>query len=196
MTATLTYQKPLVAHRVPPEQSFRFRTGTRPPTETLRLRRPAPRLDPTPGFNHPHQTKENLFAFLSSDSPCAAGETTRAVLPNPRRWAAQIARCSLEAIEGVRPISQLNRWLSPLEYRRLEQRKDSVARGQLPNALRTSRTDSRFGPISILSAHCHQTINGAQEAIVILHDGKRGRASAIRLEAQNDRWVATSVKIG
>lgn len=184
---TLIYQPNYVKTRTSPEESFRYRTGSLPPREKVSLR---PKDNRPQGQARRHRPAGTVSEMLR---PVPLGESP---LPDPRRWAAQIARCSLEAVEGERPLTQLNRWMSPRQYQLLEKRRDWFAKGRPPRVLRTRREEGKMKPVAILSARCRATADGAQEAIVVLHDGHRGRATSMRLESQEGRWVVTYLRLG
>lgn len=186
-TSTLIYEPKNVKTRTSPEESFRYRTGSMPPREKISLR---PKDNRPKGQAKRHRPAKSVVEMLD---PVTMEKTA---LPDPRRWAAQIARCSLEAVEGQRPLSQLNRWMTPRQYQLLEKRRDWFTKGCSPRVLRTCREVRKVKPIAILSARCRATTDGAQEATVVLHDGHRGRASSMRLENHEGRWVVTYLRIG
>lgn len=202
-STTLTYQAKPVTNRVAPEESFRYLTCRTPPRggtslcqQTSRLRRTRQNAGSTrPADTRPGprrgKTSPDLVTKFPFDDP---------KLPDPRRWAAQIARCSLEAIEGERPLTQLNPWVTPLQYRLLEKQRQRNQGSRSPkHGSKLSQnlgTPPQVRPVRVLSARCRATLDGAQEATVVLHDGKRGRASSMRLENQGNRWLVTALKIG
>lgn len=211
MSATaLTYQTPIAKNRADLQQTFRYLTSqTRPPqplclnpvVPARLLQKPAAQTRPgrklastRPGNTRrtkPGNTQRPVSPALSM---LHHEPYTDPAMPDPRRWAAQIARASLEAIERERPLTQLTRWLTPQQYRLLEQRRH--ARPHTAPGGRTQAHQTRLRPVTVLSARCRPTLDGAQEATVILHDGFRGRATALRLEKQGEHWIVTSLKLG
>lgn len=196
---TLTYQAKPVMNRVAPEESFRYLTCLTPPRGGISLRQQSSRLRRAcqdVGSTRPADTRPGTRSGKTSPNLVGKNPYEGQDLPDPRRWAAQIARCSLEAIEGERPLTQLNPWITPQQYRILEKRR---LRNQGQHG---SKLQQKLGrppqvrPVRVLSARCRATLDGAQEATVVLHDGKRGRASSMRLENQGNRWLVTSLKIG
>lgn len=198
--ATLTYQTKTVKNRVAPQESFRYLTCTVPPREGISLPSVRPRfqrrsrqtgVSTRPADTRPGQRRGKTAPNLVAKLPAAPEE-----LPDPRCWAAQIARCSLEAVEGERPLTQLNPWITRQQYRILEQRRHRFLGQFCPATAQKPGATRRLHPIRILSARSRATLDGCQEAIVILHDGTRGRASSLRLENHGNRWLVTSLKIG
>ena len=136
-----------------------------------------------------------------SSSPAAAMATTTkshlgaakaglTAYPHGRQsaqWAATLAAKALEVSLGLRPVSQARRWFTADIYARLAD-KYSVA----------SRIRGWDGPhhVTVRNVRAHTTPRGAAEASVILDDGQRIRAIAIRLESLNGHWVATQLHIG
>lgn len=202
-SATLTYKPKTAKNRACPQNSFRYLTGSVPPREGVSLRPAMPLTSATKrGRNatldstRPRDTRpgncrpaKKPFGLLGNGGQ--AGQ-----LPDPRRWAAQIARCTLEAVEGERPLSQLTRWISPQQYQLLERRRRRANQKPTAGIPRNGHAEKRLRPVSVLSARCRATLDGAQEATVILHDGFRGRATALRLENRGNYWLVTSLKLG
>ncbi|MDD9207667.1 Rv3235 family protein [Georgenia sp. 10Sc9-8] len=109
-------------------------------------------------------------------------------LPAPGPWAAALVRSAVETLLGARPAAQLARWLSLELYERLARRAGLAVRVQgRPRAAR---------PTTIRRVHVCPVREGVVEATVVLHDGQRVRAAAVRLEAHRGRWRATALEIG
>jgi hypothetical protein len=112
-------------------------------------------------------------------------------LPDPGRWAAQLARAVAEVGTGQRPPGQLTRWVAREELARLVRRgaaysRHLSARGhQMSQAARTVRS-VRVCPVA----------PGIVETSAVLVGPDRARAIAIRLEAVAGRWLATAVEFG
>lgn len=108
-------------------------------------------------------------------------------LPSPSRWGASIVRTAAECLLGIRPAVQLVRWLDEPVYEALARRADLATR------VRGAR---RGTGVTIRSAHSLRLDDHAAEVSVVLHDGERCRAAALRLECYHGRWLVTALEIG
>lgn len=115
---------------------------------------------------------------------------------SPRVWAAQMARCGLEIIEGMRPLSQMTRWASPQAYRYLEQRRNAIGSKQKPQPGLIGGKTRRVSPVRVLSAHSRATSATTHEAVVVLNDGQRTRAAALTLENHGNQWMIAAIRLG
>jgi len=112
-------------------------------------------------------------------------------LPDPGKWAAQLARAVAEVGTGQRPPGQLTRWVAREELARLVKRGAAYSRhpssrgNQGTTAARTVRS-VRVCPVA----------PGIVETSAVLVGPDRARAVAIRLEAIAGRWLATAVEFG
>jgi hypothetical protein len=101
---------------------------------------------------------------------------------DPRMLAVAVATAYLEVRAGRRPGQQLDPLLS------------HPVRRQLAALIRKSRGDhSPLGGISVRRALLMIVREGVVEATVIVHDGRRTGAVAVRLECWRDRWVVTGL---
>lgn len=105
-------------------------------------------------------------------------------LPDPRGLAGPLVLAAQEALMGARPLAQLTRWVTPEVYQRLA--------GALP----LTRTTASRARGRIISTRAVLVSAVAAEATVVLHDGTRVRAAALRLEEHRGRWRATVLDIG
>ena len=112
-------------------------------------------------------------------------------LPEPGRWAAQLARAVAEVAIGERPPGQLTRWVARDELARLARRGVAVSRH--PSA-RAQRGVSRLR--SVRAVRVCAVAPGIVETSAVLVGGDRAQAVAIRLEAVAGRWLATAVVLG
>ena len=111
----------------------------------------------------------------------------RRELPDPQTWAGAVARACVEALRGARPAAQLHRWLDPEVFTALHRRAALAARIRTypprGRAVRIHRVrPCRVGP-------------GVWEAAVILVEGRRVRAAAVRIEEHRGHWRTTAVQI-
>lgn len=110
-----------------------------------------------------------------------------AQLPAPGPWAGALVRASVEVLTGSRPPAQLARWLTLDLYELMVRRAGLAVRilGR-PQPARVAR---------LHRVHCQTVRPGVHEVAVVVHDGVRVRAAAVRIEAARGRWRATALEI-
>src|SRR5699024_847372 len=108
-------------------------------------------------------------------------------LPNPGTWCATVARACAEALHGSRPATQLHRWLDVEVYTALQRRARLAARMR-PHGVRARA-------VRVRRVHRCQIRPEVWEASVVLQDGQRVRAAAIRIEAHRGHWRATAIQM-
>lgn len=106
-------------------------------------------------------------------------------LPDPARWSGTLVRTCVEVLLGSRAPAQLERWLTSDLYTSLSRR--AVVGHASPTSARRVR---------VLRVHLCAVDEAHHEASVVLHDGRRVRAAAIRIEIYRGRWRATALEIG
>ncbi|MFC7580179.1 Rv3235 family protein [Schaalia naturae] len=112
-------------------------------------------------------------------------------LPDPRQWASGLAQGVMEILQGLRPLTQLRRWVVPALYEELE-----AARGRAAPAT-GSGPPTRVAPACrAQSAHAWPVREGVVEVCVTVRVGARTRAVAMRLEDFRGRWLATALDVG
>lgn len=111
-----------------------------------------------------------------------AARPSAAVPPDPAAWAARLTVAILEVATGARAATQVMRYCAPGVF-------DSVVRRHRP-------TDGRRRPVRVRRVRTCSPAAGVVEASVVVADQHRVRAVALRLEAVDDRWVVTSLRIG
>lgn len=115
--------------------------------------------------------------------PPARDARTETTTPPPGAVSASVVVAAVEVLAGTRPLAQLVRWVSPQVYDalalRVEQRAPGPARRAVVRRARVCRIDERVA-----------------EATVVVHDGVRVRAAAVRLELRRGQWRATVLQIG
>jgi len=99
----------------------------------------------------------------------------------------QLALASVEVIAGSRPAGQLARWVTPGVLDALRRRAElarvaGIARHGLAPAVRHAR-------VCVVDQH---VVEGA----VVIEDGRRVRAVAVRLETHRGAWRATALEVG
>ncbi|WP_370246273.1 Rv3235 family protein [Jiangella sp. DSM 45060] len=121
-------------------------------------------------------------AARAGKTPTTRTTTAADELPDPRRWTARLAQSALECLHGRRPLQQLVRWTAESVYRDLSRR--AVALEEAP-AVRP-----RIRALRV----CRVT-PGVAEASVVAQVGEVARAVAVRLEADDGRWLCTAFDI-
>jgi len=106
-------------------------------------------------------------------------------LPDPATWCGTMVRTCVEVLVGARPPAQLARWLTADLYEMLSRR--AVLGNTAPATARRVR---------LLRVHVCAVDEARHEAAVVIHDGRRVRAAAIRIEVHRGRWRATALEIG
>ncbi|MCL3862663.1 Rv3235 family protein [Actinotalea sp. K2] len=107
-------------------------------------------------------------------------------LPDPDDLCSAVVLAAVEALNGTRPLAQLTRWVSPQVYEALAEQIRSTG-------TRQGRTLRRA---TVRPAHLCRVSPRVAEAGVVVHDGSRARAAAIRVEAHRGSWRATVLQIG
>lgn len=105
-------------------------------------------------------------------------------LADPAQVCGPVVLAAVEALAGSRPLTQLMRWVTPAVYEALEAR---VPADRLTGALRSAR---------VRRSHVCRLGATVAEASVVVHDGTRVRAAAVRLEVHRGHWRATALQIG
>jgi hypothetical protein len=124
-----------------------------------------------------------------TDPAVASVPTTRAELPDPGPWTAQLVQAVLEVLGRERPRQQLVRWLSPEVYAELSAHiaAGAVRPGTGQPGGRARRTVS--------SLHLCEPADGVVEASAVVLGGTRARAMAVRLEGWDGRWRCTRLAL-
>lgn len=103
--------------------------------------------------------------------------TSRNDLPNARQWSIRLVHGIVEVINGVRPSSQLTRWLTP----------------EVLNLVQSRISAKNMPRFSVRSVHVCETDDGVAEVSGVFGTPNRSFALAIRLEGLDGRWRATSL---
>ncbi|TWP35108.1 Rv3235 family protein [Leekyejoonella antrihumi] len=175
-----------------------------PATPLLRLR-PAPRTEP-PCLDVPtiermyaeaqltaHHARHYVQPSIPLDGPGTGAEldfgqqpTARHDLPDPSTWVHRLMPALLECMSGLRPSSQVVRWVSQSTYQRIA-RRGAVARRRGVRGIQRPQ---------VLKVHVCEPSDGVVEASVVVHHDNRVRAIALRLEGLDGRWVMTAFTVG
>jgi hypothetical protein len=131
------------------------------------------------------------FAAASDEQFFGPQRTLRDDLPDPTAWAGRITLALLEVMTGVRPAPQVLRWTSPEVYAVVARRSALVARrvaeGNAP------RTRPR---LRVIRVRVCEPADGVAEATVVISDGPRVRAVAVRLVGQDGKWRVSALQVG
>lgn len=182
MTALAT-PHPAAAPRSAPHQPVITRPAPGGPTPWDQVRiRCESNLDPD-------QTDAAATARIATTTPSPRDSRAEpAELPDPGTWASLMARAVVEVLVGIRPATQLARWLTTDLYEAVA-RRAGLARRIHGQCERTRRSTTRRVRID-------QVRHDAHEAAVVVHDGTRTRGVALRIEAHRGRWRITALEIG
>jgi hypothetical protein len=123
-----------------------------------------------------------------TDELVAPQRTPGRLLPEPGLWAAQFVQAAVEVTMGLRPSSQLVRWVGD-DVRGLLTRRAGLTGGQMSRGRACRREVVRSTRVSTPR-------DGVAEAAVILSDGTRARAVALRMEGLDGRWRVTALHLG
>lgn len=130
-------------------------------------------------------SKSLTAAFFEEETPPLI--PAKKPRPNARKFAAQITIQAIEILQGKRPLRQLQTWLNPQVYQALARRASlgmrifgKAERCPLPRLRRVRACYPR---------------PGIAEVCVIVHDGIKMRAAALRLEARRENWQVTALEI-
>ena len=177
-------------------------TTTYPPLRVV----PAPSAEPEPldtatvtqlfadqasrkGRRGPAYVQSSLaidFREVGEDPIFGPQATRRSDLPEPGVWATQIIGAVLECTTGLRPVTQLARWLDTIPREMVAHRYTMAQR----------RGTRPLGRSSVLRARACEPADGVAEvSLVVQHEG-RVRAVAARLSGVDGRWLVTALQIG
>ena len=106
-------------------------------------------------------------------------------LPDPDRFAPQLAQAIVEVMAGARPAPQVIRWTSPEVYSVVARRHAVSSRG----AVVARRALVRRVRIC-------EPVDGVVEACAVVVDNGRVRALAMGLTGVDRRWVVSELQIG
>lgn len=121
------------------------------------------------------------------DPAVAPRPTASAELPDPGPLCSGLVLAAVEVLTGARPAAQLLRWLAADVYGGLQQRAALAQR--IRGRRRTARAVVRHVRTSAPR-------DGVVEAAVVVWDGERVRAAALRLEGVDGRWRVTALEVG
>ncbi|HYO86318.1 MAG TPA: Rv3235 family protein [Dermatophilaceae bacterium] len=106
--------------------------------------------------------------------------------PDPTTWAGRMGLALVEVAAGCRPATQVMRWTSGAVYGSVLRRRASYLR----------RGPGTRPPLSLRGVTVCHPCDGVVEASVLVGDGRRVRAVALRLRGQGRRWVVDALELG
>ncbi|MEO6020384.1 MAG: Rv3235 family protein [Knoellia sp.] len=180
MTTTNSHLRSVTVHAPP---------SPRPPAIPLAeaIRRSGDEL------GHPAYVQDSLavdLAAASDEQIFGPQSTSRADLPEPGPWAGQIAQAIVEVMSGLRPAPQVVRWTTPQVYAVV------ARRGAVAARRRAARSRPLAQRALVRSVHVCEPADGVAECSVVVSDGARVRAMALRLTGQDGRWRVEALQIG
>lgn len=108
-------------------------------------------------------------------------------LASPAMFAGAIVGQAIEILVGLRPARQLQTWLHPEVYQAL------VRRAGLTQRIK-GRPDKIAAP-RVKRSRTFSPRQGVQEVALVVFDGIKTRAAAVRLEVRRNRWHVTALDI-
>jgi hypothetical protein len=110
--------------------------------------------------------------------------------PDPRHWGGRVTLAAFEIMLGNRSANQLSRLVDAktLHVLAMYTTRIGLERKKLRNV--------HAGRPRLSSVRCYQPHADAAEVSVVVHDGVRYRAVALRLTGRGGQWVATAFEMG
>ena len=157
---------------------------------------PLPRLTaPTgPGHSRPPTLDERVLArrraALAAERAAATAEAAVGPVPtgDPTSVCCSLVLAAVESLAGIRAVAQLARWVTPEVYEALSTRAALTVR-VLGAEAASRRPEVRRVRVCRIGEH-------VAEATVVVDDGRRVRAVAVRLESWRGAWRAVALEIG
>jgi hypothetical protein len=157
---------------------------------------PLPRLTaPTgPGHSRPPTLDERVLArrraALAAERAAATAEAAVGPVPtgDPTSVCCSLVLAAVESLAGIRAVAQLARWVTPEVYEALSTRAALTVR-VLGARAASRRPEVRRVRVCRIGEH-------VAEASVVIDDGRRVRAVAVRLESWRGAWRAVALEIG
>ena len=106
-------------------------------------------------------------------------------LPEPRGWAGQMPLTTHQVVSGLRPPTQLARFVAPPVYESMVRRRATTARRHL----------APVRPTRVRAVVASEPRDGVVDASVVLFDGHRAQAVAMRMTGVDGRWLVTELQI-
>ncbi|WP_369253462.1 Rv3235 family protein [Geodermatophilus amargosae] len=110
--------------------------------------------------------------------------SVRADLPDPRAAGRLLVTTALEALAGLRPLTQVQRLTSPGVH------------AALVSGRRPAWCAAGTGPLLVGPVHVCEPVDGVAEVSTVARRSGRAHAVAARLEGVDGRWRCTALSIG
>ena len=172
---------------VPPPVRTRLVPLLEPPAHPLRVTGPALAAPPVAGSPEAAARSAGGADPWTTRPALPIGAVQDAPLPDPTPLCCAMVQAAVEALRGARPLAQLARWVSPEIYDQLD------ARAKLTQRVRGADGAHRAAIRRIRLCRLGES---SAEATVVVDDGPRVRAVAVRLEGRRGQWRATALEIG
>ncbi|HVF05939.1 MAG TPA: Rv3235 family protein [Frankiaceae bacterium] len=152
--------------------------GAAPARERRRPLAPCPPMPATAALRL--VPPEDLYDEEDDEKSFEPVRTSREELEDPVPRAAMLTRALLEAMAGIRPVSQLSKWVTA----------DVLAVMQASVVHRAARP----APTALRRVLVSEPMPGIAEVTAIVDRGDRAEALALRLEGLDGRWVVTALQ--
>ncbi len=121
-------------------------------------------------------------------------------LPDPVQLCGAVTLAAVEVLAGTRPLAQLTRWVTPgvLDQVATRFRRLAPARAQRAAQL-AARPEGTTAPAPrarVRSVRVSRIGPTVAEGSVVLYDGERVRAAAVRLQVHRQAWRVSVLQIG
>lgn len=143
-----------------------------------------------PGVRTEQQTLAVEFPIPADDQWHAPQRTGSADLPDARAWAANIGQAIIEVVRGRRSPPQLIRWLTPDVYAQVAELALTTTRARRNGSVTPSP------PARVRRVILCEPVDGVAEASLVVCDGPRVRAIALRLVGLDGRWRVEALSLG
>jgi Family of unknown function (DUF6459) len=147
-----------------------------------------------PGHSRPPTLDERVLArrraALAAERAAASAEAAVGPAPtgDPTSVCCSLVLAAVESLAGIRAVAQLARWVTPEVYEALSTRAALTVR-VLGAGAQSRRPEVRRVRVCRIGEH-------VAEASVVIDDGRRVRAVAVRLESWRGAWRAVALEIG
>jgi len=147
-----------------------------------------------PGHSRPATLDERVLArrraALAAERAAATAESAVGPAPtsDPTSVCCSLVLAAVESLAGIRAVAQLARWVTPEVYEALSTRAALTVR-VLGAGAASRRPEVRRVRVCRIGEH-------VAEASIVIDDGRRVRAVAVRLESWRGAWRAVALEIG
>lgn len=140
-------------------------------------------IHPTNRFDSPYRQEQFDLEMCLNFLPIPQIAIAPKDLPDPKIWSSQLAIGIAEVLIGDRPAFQLIRWLAFDVYCSVERR-----------AIKPEPAGRRIRPL-LRAVQVTHISNSVVNVSAVIQKGVRGRAMAMKLVAESDRWRCTELLV-